>query len=84
MIAAVIAASLASPAALPPGKTLQAAPCHAVPSLCLTAEGDVARTLWKAEPRASDTKMSAYRFDARPCRVIGNMGCPKQIGRAHV
>lgn len=78
MIAAVIAASLVSPVSLPPAKSSQAAPCHAVPSLCLTAESDVARPLWKADAPASDTKMSAYRFDARPCRVIGNMGCPKQ------
>ena len=28
--------------------------------------------------KGPDNKMSAYRFDARPCRIIGNMGCPKQ------
>ena len=78
MIVALIAVSLASPATLLPGKTGRAAPCHAVPSLCLTTEVDVARPLLDRTPQASDVKMNAYRFDARPCRVIGNMGCPKQ------
>ena len=78
MIAIVIAASLASLAPLVPGKAIQAAPCHAVPSLCMVEKGEIARPLWEAEPLATDAKMSAYRFDARPCRVIGNMGCPKR------
>ena len=78
MIVAMIAVSLAGPAILLPGKTAKAAPCHAVPSLCITTEGEVARPAFDRRSQASDIKMNAYRFDARPCRVIGNMGCPKQ------
>ncbi|MFK4792716.1 hypothetical protein [Sphingobium sp. ZW T5_29] len=78
MIVAIVAMGLASPAALLPGRAVGAAPCHAVPSLCLTTKVDVARPVLDRPGKSSDTKMAAYRFDARPCRIIGNMGCPKQ------
>jgi hypothetical protein len=26
----------------------------------------------------ANSKMDAFRFDARPCRLIGNMGCTKR------
>lgn len=80
MIVAMIAVRLASPAILLPGKTAGAAPCHAVPSLCLTTtiKAAVAHPALDRPVQGSDIKMSAYRFDARPCRVIGNMGCPKR------
>jgi hypothetical protein len=70
MIAALFAASLAHSAPLPTKISVAAtAPCQAVPALCILPEGAGA---------GPDNKMNAYRFDARPCRVIGNMGCPKQ------
>ncbi len=78
MIVAMIAASLASPAPLIVARTNGAAPCHAVPSLCITSQEERAPAASGPQRPANDTKMSAYRFDARPCRVIGNMGCPKQ------
>ena len=78
MIVAVIAASLATSAALVPRKSTGAAPCHAVPLLCIGSGEEKAHPPAESQRPSSDTKMSAYRFDARPCRVIGNMGCPKQ------
>ena len=78
MIAALIAASLASHSALHPPARNAGLPCQAVPSLCLTGEESGSRRVMERGADGSDTKMSAYRFEARPCRIIGNMGCPKQ------
>ncbi|HKY79987.1 MAG TPA: hypothetical protein VJM09_00770 [Sphingobium sp.] len=81
MIAALLAASLASHAAPLPSRrhdVHSAAPCQAVPSLCLTSEENGARPLIDRQAPGADNKMSAFRFDARPCRIIGNLGCPKQ------
>lgn len=78
MIAALIAASLVSHSAAQPSAHRSTAPCQAVPALCMASEEGVARPLLERGATASDTKMSAYRFDARPCRIIGNFGCPKQ------
>ena len=78
MIAVLLAASLAQ-TALPARKLDHpAAPCHAVPALCMTGEQERPQMLAGRTGPASDNKMGAYRFDARPCRVIGNFGCPKQ------
>lgn len=79
MIAALLAASLAPSATLPdknPPPSI--APCHAVPALCISSRHDGDRLMVDGGGRGVDNKMSAYRFDARPCRVIGNMGCPKR------
>lgn len=79
MIAALIAASLASHAAtISPRHSPSIAPCQAVPALCLTSEQANARPLIDRGVSSGDAKMSAYGFNARPCRIIGNMGCPKQ------
>ena len=60
----------------------RAAPCQAVPSICLTRRGDGAGPRWiESRAPAIDSKMNAYRFDARPCRIIGNMDCPKRARR---
>lgn len=78
MIAVLLAASISIPtAALPLRHRRSAPPCQAVPSLCLTGDTAVAAPLQDRGALGRDIKMSAYRFDARPCRVIGNMGCPK-------
>lgn len=77
MISVLLAASLAQ-TVVPAKKANVAAPCHAVPALCLTTEQERVTLSAGREGAPSDNKMSAYRFDARPCRVIGNFGCPKQ------
>lgn len=76
MIALLIAASIVQ-APVPAKKAASVAPCHAVPALCLMSGQDRLQPLVD-RPLPRDNKMSAYRFDARPCRVIGNFGCPKQ------
>ncbi|ANI78259.1 hypothetical protein EP837_01847 [Sphingobium sp. EP60837] len=79
MIAALFAASLAHSAPLPTKISVAAtAPCQAVPALCIVSRQDNGRLLPEGAGAGPDNKMNAYRFDARPCRVIGNMGCPKQ------
>jgi hypothetical protein len=79
MIAALLAASISVPtAALPPRHHRSALPCQAVPSLCLMSDNAVTTPIHDRTSPGRDTKMSAYGFDARPCRVIGNMGCPKK------
>ena len=80
MIVALIAASIASQSAHFPIRHAHnsAAPCHAVPALCMTSEVGGMQPFESSGPGGSDAKMSAYRFDARPCRIIGNMGCPRR------
>ncbi|WP_449474199.1 hypothetical protein [Sphingobium chungangianum] len=79
MIAALLAASLVQSAAHPPQPiSAKAAPCQAVPTLCMSGRPTSSRLPLEGSTRRADNKMSAYRFDARPCRIIGNMGCPKQ------
>ncbi|WP_150290489.1 hypothetical protein [Sphingobium estronivorans] len=83
MILLLMAASLAAQydGASHRGAGIRPAPCEAVPSLCLAgAETPGPRISGPALP-ASDGKMNAYRFDARPCRVIGNLNCPKRANR---
>lgn len=31
--------------------------------------------------RRPDPKIMAYRFEAKPCRLIGNMDCPRRASR---
>ena len=31
--------------------------------------------------KMASSKMDAYGYEARPCRVIGNMGCQKRASR---
>lgn len=83
MIDLLIAVSLAAQ----PGRAAHrisarpAAPCQAVPTLCLAAENEgEGPRLTGGSDTASDNTMNAYRFDARPCRIIGNM-CPKRANR---
>ena len=79
MIAALLAASLVQPAAYPPQPiSAKVAPCQAVPTLCMSGRPTSRRLPLEGSARPVDNKLSAYRFDARPCRIIGNMGCPKQ------
>lgn len=79
MIAALFAASLVHSAPLPIKiSATSTAPCQAVPALCMTNRQESGRLIIDGGGQRGDNKMSAYRFDARPCRVIGNMGCPKQ------
>ena len=79
MIAALLVASLAQPAAhLPQPISAKAAPCQAVPTLCMSGRPTSGRLPLESSTGRADNKMSAYRFDSRPCRIIGNMGCPKQ------
>jgi hypothetical protein len=55
------------------------APCQAVPALCIaTREESEGPRLEPNDSMARSSKMDAYRFDARPCRQIGNMGCTKR------
>lgn len=79
MIAALLAASLVHSAPFPTMiSATSTAPCQAVPAICMTSRREGGRLIVEGGGRGGDNKMSAYRFDARPCRVIGNMGCPKQ------
>ena len=78
MIVALIAASLAAHSVHQPHPAKQSAPCQAVPALCLASEEGPARLRIESGEPQVDAKMNAYRFNARPCRVIGNFGCPKQ------
>jgi hypothetical protein len=79
MIAALLAASLVQSVSLPSrNPVVSVVPCQAVPALCMTSRGDRGRIVTGGAGRSDDNKMTAYRFDARPCRVIGNMDCPKQ------
>lgn len=79
MIAALLAASFAQPAIVPgQAASLSSASCLAAPQLCASGSAAPARARIGAIVQRPDTKMGAYRFDARPCRIIGNMGCPKQ------
>ncbi|WP_375197956.1 hypothetical protein [Sphingobium sp.] len=83
MIVLLIAASLtAQPEGLiRHGARIRQAPCQAVPSLCLAGDENEGRRLTMGAALPRDSKMNAYRFDARPCCVIGNMNCPKRANR---
>ncbi len=95
MIAALIAAaSLTAPPAATAYPTTRviahrirarpsAAPCQAVPSLCndRTALEVEEPRLFSDGIRRDSGKMDAYRYDARPCRIVGNMDCPKRARR---
>ncbi|HWV13432.1 MAG TPA: hypothetical protein VN110_09075 [Sphingobium sp.] len=79
MIAALLVASFVQPAILPAQLASRgSSPCLAAPQLCASGKSASARLQINGTARGPDNKMSAYRFDARPCRIIGNMGCPKQ------
>ncbi|MCK0530207.1 MULTISPECIES: hypothetical protein [Sphingomonadales] len=79
MIAALLAASFVQPAIITAQHRVHgSAPCLASPQLCASGSSPSARLKGDAMAPGPDNKMSAYRFDARPCRIIGNMGCPKQ------
>lgn len=79
MIVLLIAASLSqSEATFPSGA--RPAPCHAAPSLCLSSGRSSPARLTSNEARANDAKMTAYRFDARPCRIVGAQ-CVKRADR---
>jgi hypothetical protein len=83
MIVLLIAASLSaqSDGSIRHGARIRPAPCQAVPSLCLTGDDGEGQRLTSSAGLPGDGKMNAYRFDARPCRVIGNMNCPKRANR---
>ncbi|GAY19682.1 MULTISPECIES: hypothetical protein [Sphingobium] len=83
MILLLIAASLAAQPDAAPRRIarVRPAPCQAVPALCLTETVAQEPRLGRSAASAGDGKMSAYRFDARPCRIVGNMGCPKRANR---
>ena len=79
MIVAFIAASLVAHSVHQPHPANRAAaPCQAVPALCLTGEEERAHLPSERGAPATDSKMRAFRFDPRPCRVVGNLDCPKQ------
>ncbi|KKW92382.1 MULTISPECIES: hypothetical protein [Sphingobium] len=83
MILLLMAASLAAQSEGVPHRIarVRPAPCQAVPSLCITGgEMEGPRLVSDTSP-TSDGKMNAYRFDARPCRIIGNLDCPKRANR---
>lgn len=83
MIVALIAVGLSSSVfAAPHHQTkLRQQPCQAVPALCLEiGEAEGAPMAERVIP-AADIKMNAYRFDARPCRLVGNLDCPKRANR---
>ena len=83
MILLLIAASLSvqpdGPA--PRIARVRPAPCQAVPALCLTETVASDQRLGGGTVVPGDGKMTAYRFDARPCRIVGNMDCPKRARR---
>ncbi|MGC4250302.1 MAG: hypothetical protein QM605_02235 [Sphingobium sp.] len=83
MIASLIAASLAAGSAATASvrPTHRSAPCQAVPTLCLKPERDDSLRITEGPNPGTDNKMSAYGFDARPCRIIGNLECPKRANR---
>lgn len=83
MIVALIAVGLgASVIAMPhqQGRAGQE-PCEAVPARCLVTEGAAGMPIADPIIPAADIKMNAYRFDARPCRLVGNLDCPKRANR---
>ncbi|WP_176597519.1 MULTISPECIES: hypothetical protein [Sphingobium] len=83
MILLLIAASLSTQSDGMPRRMarLHPAPCQAVPALCLTEPGVEGPRLGPSAALPGDGKMAAYRFDARPCRIVGNMDCPKRAHR---
>lgn len=85
MIAILIAAAtLATPSVVTHRIRRQAgAPsCQAVPALCMAAvQVEMTPLLEDDADRRPSSKMDAYGYEARPCRVIGNMGCPKRANR---
>ena len=83
MILLLIAASLSTPPDVLPRRIakVRPAPCQAVPALCLTGPATQEQRLVGGTAAPGDGKMTAYRFDARPCRIVGNMDCPKRAHR---
>ncbi|SCW57441.1 hypothetical protein SAMN02927924_01468 [Sphingobium faniae] len=83
MIASLIAASLVAGTSAPLSATSMRhpAPCQAVPALCRKPEPDDSLRIADGQGPHVDNKMSAYGFDARPCRIIGNLDCPKRANR---
>ncbi|WP_022681985.1 hypothetical protein [Sphingobium bisphenolivorans] len=80
MIVLLIAASLTSQSVAPPASVGRPARCDIVPSLCLGGTRAPTLPLIGAAVPADDAKMSAYRFDARPCRIVGAQ-CMKRANR---
>lgn len=84
MILLLMAASLASQSGGPvrhDRAARAAAPCQAVPALCFSAQGTAdGPRLASPTVLPGDPKMNAYRFDARPCRIIGSF-CQKRANR---
>ncbi|EQB01742.1 hypothetical protein FHS51_001901 [Sphingobium wenxiniae] len=83
MIVALIVASLAagSPASASVHSMGRASPCQAVPALCLKSGREESFRITEETAPGVDNKMRAYGFDARPCRIIGNLDCPKRANR---
>lgn len=81
MIVALVAAALASSAHGPQMSTAPA-PCHAAPTLCLTTRGEAGQQrLLREDTARHDNKWDAFRFNPRPCRLIGNLDCPRRSHR---
>lgn len=83
MIVALIAVSLSSGAMALPYRqgSARPEPCQAVPGRCLATQSAEGPRITDRGSPATDIKMNAYRFDARPCRIIGNLDCPKRANR---
>lgn len=78
MIVALLAAALAS-TAQGPQIAAATAPCHAAPTLCLAPRNNGARQrLLREDGPRPDSKWDAFRFNARPCRLIGHLDCPRR------
>lgn len=81
MIVALLAAALASQAQ-GPQIAAATAPCHAAPTLCIAPRNsDLRQRLLRDEGPRPDSKWDAFRFNARPCRLIGNLDCPRRAQR---
>ncbi len=81
MIALLLSATLSATVIAPPARPARVtAPCQAVPALCLSHRSDGPQPMFEDAPEP-DQKMKAYRFDPWPCRLMGNMRCPKRANR---
>ncbi|WP_336973527.1 hypothetical protein [Sphingobium aromaticiconvertens] len=85
MIAILIAAAtLATPSVVTHRIRRQpgAPSCQAVPALCMGGvRAEVTPLVESDADRPPSSKMDAYGYEARPCRIIGNMDCPKRARR---
>lgn len=54
--------------------------CAVAPQSCAGASHDEDATyrIESASAAGPDMKMDAYRVDARPCRLVGNLTCPRR------